>query len=125
MTDSVNDVFGLDAVKLYERYRDFEVEDLAVRITVPDVVQESGERMSAVVSVYELVDEERGRFIATVFRLDSTLPPLAHFNINFERTLSREQRNTITELAKAWWRRRQLWKAPAQPRRRTATPRGR
>ncbi|WP_026932154.1 hypothetical protein [Glycomyces tenuis] len=124
MTDSANDVLGLDAVEPYERYRNFEIDGLAVRVTIPDGVQETGRQgVSKVVSVYELVGEERGRFIATVYRLDGDLPALAHFNVHFERVLDRERRSAVIDLVEAWWRRRRDWKDTRPAQRRTATPR--
>lgn len=124
MTESVNDVLG--AVEPYERYRDFDIEGLPVRVTIPDGVQEAGgQGVSTIATVYELVDGDRGRFLATVYRLDSDLPALAYFNVQFERVLSRESRNDLIDLVQSWWNRRCDWQNTHSARRRAKAPRQR
>ncbi|HEU5129962.1 MAG TPA: hypothetical protein VFU12_18425 [Glycomyces sp.] len=112
MTDAAED--PLAGVVPFERYRDAEVGGLHVRVTVPDDILETGQRgVSPTVVVYELVDGERGRFIANIFRLDSPRP-LERFNIHAERTLSAQTRAAVADLAKEWWRRRRGWR-PIDP----------
>lgn len=114
MVDAAEDPLG--AVVPFERHRDVEVGGLAVRVTVPDDVLETGHHgVSPAVVVYELVDGERGRFIANVFRLDGPRP-MERFNIHFERKFGTAACREVAAVAKEWWRRRRGWKAvdPAQ-----------
>lgn len=109
MADAAEDPLG--AVVPFERYRDVEVGELTVRVTVPDNVLETGQHgVSPTVVVYELVDGERGRFIANVFRLDGPRP-LERFNVHFERKFGAAVCAEVTAVAKEWWRRRRGWKA--------------
>lgn len=122
MTDAAED--PLAGVVPFERYRDAEVGGLKIRVTVPDEILETGQRgVSPTVVVYELADGERGRFIANIFRLDSSRP-LERFNIHMERTLSAATRAAVADLAKEWWRRRRGWK-PIDPAHWPGATRGR